>query len=479
MADLLRTSLGAFNWFVLSYFLVLNAIYLVLLVLASRTILGGRGRPDGPSCDDIFANPFTPPISVVMSAYNEELGVVESARAALDLEYPEIEVVVVDDGSTDATFDRLQDAFDLVEVAPAIEQDVPVNGAVRSVHVPRAGEPLVVVRKVNTSRRADGVNAGINAARHPLVCCVDADSILERDALLRVVRPFIEDPERVVASGGVIRPVNGSTVHRGELTEVRQPKGWIPRIQVVEYVRAFLLGRTGWSRAQGLLIISGAFGLFRRDVLVEVGGYDPTSIGEDADLVAKIHRATRDAGRDARIVYVPDPVCWTEVPSTRHDLAKQRRRWSAGLFGVLRKQKGMIGRPRYGRIGLVVLPYFLAFELLGPVVELVGVVAVVVGLATGAVDPPFAVLFLLVAVMFGVLLSVASLVLEEISFHRYTRWVDLRASVLAAVLENLGFRQMHAWWRLKGLIDGVTDPGKSWGELTRTGFQDEAGAATR
>jgi cellulose synthase/poly-beta-1,6-N-acetylglucosamine synthase-like glycosyltransferase len=475
MADHLCSALAVFDWFVLGYFLVLNTIYLGLLFLAGRTIVGSLGRPEAPVHDDIFANPFTPPVSLVMSAYNEELGVVGSTRAALDLHYPELEVVVVDDGSTDATFERLREAFDLLEAAPAMDDDVPVNGAIRSVHVPRNGEPLVVVRKVNTARRADGVNAGVNVARHPLVCCIDADSILERDALLRVVRPFVEDPARVVAVGGVVRAVNGSTVRRGELVDARQPRSWLARIQVVEYVRAFLLGRTGWSRFGGLLIISGAFGLFRRDVFVEVGGYDPTSIGEDADLVAKIHRKLRDDGRDYRVVYVPDPVCWTEVPSTRADLATQRRRWSAGMFGVLWKQRSMIGNPRYGRMGVLVLPYFLVFELLSPIVEIVGLVAVAAGLAVGVVDVPFALLFLAVAVLYGVLLSVASLVLEEVSFHRYTRWSDLRVGLVASVLENIGYRQLHAWWRLKGLVDSVTEPGKGWGELTRTGFSSDMG----
>ena len=249
------------------------------------------------------------------------------------------------------------------------------------------------------------------------------------------------------------------------------PRPWLARIQVVEYLRAFLFGRVGWSRVGGLLIISGAFGLFRRDLVVEIGGLDLECIGEDAELVARIHHHHRALGqRDYRVVFISEPVCWTEVPATRKLLGRQRTRWSRGLAQVLRRHWRMIGNPRYGRIGLVVLPYYLIFELLGPLVELTGLILVAVGLPLGLVDPTFALLFALAAFGYGVLLSIASLALEEFSYHRYPSWRDLGIAIVAAGLENVGYRQLHALWRLRGLAAELRGEEIKWGEMPRAGL---------
>ena len=473
MRDMVVDVLRTFDWFVLGYFLVLNTSYLVLVIVAAGDTTKSLRRSTESGHDDIFANPLTPPISVVMGAYNEEACIVESVRATLGLRYPQFEVVVIDDGSTDGTFDALRNEFDLIDVAPDIDHDVALVGAIRSMHVPTSTLPLVVVRKTNVGKRADALNAGLNAAQYPLVCCVDADSILERDALLRVAKPFVDDPERVIATGGVIRAVNGSTVYRGQLSSIRQPRSWLARIQIIEYLRSFLLGRTGWSKFGSLLIISGAFGLYRRDLLLEIGGFDPTSLGEDADAIIALHKLQRDRGSNYRIVYVPEPVCWTEVPTTRDVLGRQRSRWSHGLAQVLWKYRHMMCNPKYGRIGMVAMPYYLVFELLGPIVELFGVAAVILGLTFGVVNTEFALIFAVVALLYGITLSIAALLVEEISFHKYSRWRDLGVGFAAAVAENIGYRQLHAWWRLKGLVNAVRSNEPEWGEMTRAGFDTE------
>ncbi|HEX5533369.1 MAG TPA: glycosyltransferase [Actinomycetales bacterium] len=457
---------------VLAYFLLINTSYLVLIAVAAVEFARHLRRARFAGLEEAAASPLTQPVSVLVPAYNEELGIVSSVRAMLSLRYPEHEVVVVDDGSRDSTFERLRAAFDLVQVPRVVPSDVPVRQEPSSVHMPADGRtPLVVVRKEN-SGRSDSLNVGINMARYPLVAMVDADSVLDPDALLVVAKPFADDPLRTVATGGVIRAVNGSKVVAGRVVDVRMPRLMLARIQVVEYLRAFLLGRTGWSRLGSLIIISGAFGLFRRDVLVSVGGLDPDCIGEDFELVMRVHRHMRREKRDYAITFVAEPVSWTEVPSTAKVLGNQRRRWHRGLWEVLWKYRGMVLNPRYGRIGMLALPYYWLFELMAPLIELVGLVLVPLGLLTGVVDPSYAIRFLLVAYGFALLVSLAALCVEELSFHRYSRWRDLLAVLVASVAENVGYRQLTAWWRLRGFTQGLTRRRPVWGTMTREGFDD-------
>ena len=474
-ADSAVAFLAGFDWFVLSYFLLLNTAYLMLLCLAALEFARHLRRLPFAGYDETYASPLTLPVSVIVPAYNEGPGIVEAVRAMLALRYPEFEILVVDDGSTDDTYARLGQAFDLVEVPRVVVDDVPVTGRVIAVSVPRSSLPLVVVRKENGGK-ADALNTGINIARYPLVCMVDADSLLDPDALITVSKPFADDPERVVATGGVVRAANGCTVIAGRIVDVRMPATWLARIQVVEYLRAFLMGRTGWSRLGALAIISGAFGVFRRDILLEVGGLAHGCIGEDADLVIRIHGHMRRQRRPYRVVFVAEPVAWTEVPTSVSILARQRRRWHRGLAQTLWRNRSMMLNPRYGRIGLLTLPYYLVFELLAPVVELVGIVAAVLGLAVGAVNTSFAVLFVSVALAYAIVLSIAALALEEFSFHRYHRWRDLALAVAAAFIENLGYRQLTAVWRLQGLWAELKGARVEWGTMSRQGFGGPPGA---
>jgi cellulose synthase/poly-beta-1,6-N-acetylglucosamine synthase-like glycosyltransferase len=469
--NLVRDAIVGFDWFVLFYFLALNTIFLGLVATAAVHAARTMSRTAFKGYDDIFANPLTPAVSVLVPAYNEAIGIVQSVNAMLHLRYPEFEVVVIDDGSTDDTFACLAEEFDLVEVPRVVPQVVPTKGELLSVHVPRGGEPLVVARKVNTSRRADALAVGVNVSKHPLLCMVDADSILEERALLGVAKPFVDDPEHVVAVGGVLRAVNGTTVEAGRIVDAQMPSGWLERIQVIEYLRSFFLGRVAWARMNGLLIVSGAFGLFRRDIVVAVGGLRVDSLGEDAELVASIHEHLRRTGEPYRVAFASEPVCWTEVPSTAKVLGVQRRRWSYGLAQVLWNHRRMIGNPRFGRVGLVVLPFYLVFELIAPIVELFGVAAVVGALLLGFLNVQFAVLFGIVSIAYGVLLSVAALAIEEFSSRRYRRWNDLFAALGASLIENLGFRQVHAWWRVRGLVAATFRRQTTWGEMPRKGFE--------
>ncbi|GLW30584.1 glycosyltransferase family 2 protein [Actinoplanes regularis] len=463
------------NDLLLVYFVVLNSCYLALIGLAFVEFGRAQRRRTFSGTDELFRNPLTPAVSLLVPAHNEGPVIVPAVRALTALRFPRFQVVVIDDGSTDDTFERLRAGFDLVEVPYVVPDDVPHHGEVRSVHVARdSPDTLLVVRKRNGGK-ADALNVGVNLARHELVCMVDADSILDHDALLAVVKPFAEDPLRVVAAGGVVGIVNGCRVSAGRVVDVRMPRQWVVRIQIVEYLRAFLTGRTGWSRLGGLIVISGAFGLFRRDVLVRVGGMALDTVGEDAEVVVRLHRRLREADADYRIVFLPEPISWSQSPSTLRVLGRQRRRWHRGLAEVLRTHRVMIGNPRYGRIGLIALPYYLLFELIAPFVELLALILLPLGLLIGAVNLQFAWRFVLAAYGYGIVVSLAALILEELSFHRYRRWRDITWGFLAAVAENLGYRLLLAPAQVYGVWLAWRGREAVWGTNLRTDFEEPTG----
>jgi cellulose synthase/poly-beta-1,6-N-acetylglucosamine synthase-like glycosyltransferase len=467
---LIRELLRVTNWAILTYFVALNSGYLVLICLAGLEFGKHLRRAPFAGADDMFRSPLTLPVSVIVPAHNEGAGIVAAVQAMTALRYPRYEIVIVDDGSTDDTFALLRAQFDLVEVPRVVPQEVPYRSQVLSVHVARGNpEALTVVRKTNGGK-SDALNVGINLARHPLVCMVDADSVLDPDALLSVAKPFGDDPLRVAACGGVVRIANGCKVIGGRVVDVRMPRQWLVRIQVVEYLRAFLMGRTGWSRLGGLVVISGAFGIFRRDLVVKIGGMAYDTIGEDAELVVRLHHYLRERGEDYRVIFVAEPVSWSEAPSSLRVLGRQRRRWHRGIAEILAKHRRMIGNPRYGRIGLVALPYYVVFELLAPFIELSALVLLPLGLGIHAVDLAFAWRFALVAYGYGLLVSLVSLFIEEVSFHRYPRWSDLLRGILAAVIENFGYRQLLAVWQVVGAAGAWRGRTAVWGTMHREGF---------
>ncbi|MFI7598043.1 glycosyltransferase [Actinoplanes sp. NPDC049681] len=470
MNHVVRELLRYTDFGIFAYFIALNSGYLVLIVLAGLEFRRHLRRLPFAGADDMFRSPLTLPVSVIVPAYNEGAGIVAAVQAMTALRYPRYEVVVVDDGSSDDTFELLRKRFDLVAVPRVVPAEIPYRSQVLSVHVARANpQTLTVVRKTNGGK-ADALNVGINLARHPLVCMVDADSVLDPDALLSVAKPFGDDPLRVAACGGVVRIANGCKVVGGRVVDVRMPKPWLLRVQVVEYLRAFLMGRTGWSRLGGLVVISGAFGIFRRDLVVQIGGMDPDTIGEDAELVVRLHHHLRQAKADYRVIFVAEPVSWSEAPSSMRVLGRQRRRWHRGIAEILSKHRGMILNPRYGRIGLLALPYYVVFELLAPFVELLAVVLLPLGLWVGAVNIGFAWRFVLVAYGYGLLVSLVSLFIEEVSFHRYPRWSDMVRGVAAAILENFGYRQVLAVWQAAGAIGAWRGRKAVWGVMQREGF---------
>ncbi|MBH0052830.1 glycosyltransferase family 2 protein [Salinibacterium sp. SWN139] len=459
------------TWVLIVYYAIYNGVFLVVLLKGALEVSREVNWPSSMTLSEIFANPLTPGISIIVPAHNEESGIVDAVLALRNLRYPLTRIVVVDDGSTDETFQRLKDNFDLRPTSKVLAAAPQHEGKITELWATRSGD-LTVVRKESVRLRSDAVNAGLRAADQEIVCMIDADSLLERDALLHIVAPFVADPT-VLGVGGVIRPANGVTVSRGAVTKVQMPKKWVERIQVVEYLRAFLVGRTGWASIKGLMIISGAFGAFRRDAVLEVGGLDSTSLAEDADLVVAITKKARDEKRPYRIAFVAEPVCWTEVPNTFSALSTQRRRWSQGLGELIAKQRKMILNPRYGVLGMLTLPYFVLFEFYGPIFGVLGAFIALAGAITGLITWQLFALAFFVSVGLSLVSSLASVLIEESAYHRYSRLRDVVVLLMTTIVELMGFHLVHTWWRLQGVYRALFKRPSEWGTIERAGFEQE------
>lgn len=460
---ILHSALETVQWIFLSYFLLLNGTYLALT--ASALISLRRYLSGGNAAERVYAR-LEIPISLIVPAYNEEATIVASVRALLQLRYQQFEVIVINDGSRDGTLAALEKEFALQPFPEAYRVQVrskPVRGVYRSLIHPN----LRVIDKENGGCKADASNAGLNAARYPLFYCGDADSVLDPDSLRRAVRPFLEDP-RTIACGGTVRVVNGCRVRGGFLERVGLPRNPLALLQIIDYLRSFLGGRMGWVPINGLLIVSGAFGVFHRQTVIDAGGYRPEAIGEDMDLIVRLHRMLSERGQEYRIAFVPDPVCWTDVPEDLATLARQRKRWQRGLADSLHYSRKLCFARGSGAAGWLAFPFFLIFELFGPVVEVCGYAVMLLAFALGALSMQSFLVFVAAAFGLGVLLSASSLLLEELSFHVYPRARDLLLLFLVAILENFGYRQLTAFWRVQALIDWLRGRKIAWGAMKRS-----------
>ena len=460
-----RLALDVLQWVFLLYFAGLNLVYIGLNLVALRVIGRERALREVEALPEYGAG-LEPGVSLLVPAYNEEATIAASVRSMLQLAYPDVEIIVINDGSKDRTLAVLQREFALQPFPEAYRIALPVK-PVRGIYRSPLHPNLRVIDKDNGGK-ADALNAGINAARHALFCGVDADSILQRDSLRRIVRPFMED-RRIIACGGTIRIANGCSIAQGYIESVGMPRNWLARVQIVEYLRAFLFGRLGWSPMNALLIISGAFGLFRRMAVIEAGGYRTSTIGEDMELVVRLHRLSREGGHDYRIVFVPDPVCWTEAPESLAVLRSQRVRWQRGLMESLWANRSLMFARRSGAVGWLAFPVMVVFEAIGPAIELAGYLFMAGAFAMGWISSAAFAAFMVLAIGLGLMLSASSLLLEEMSFRLYPKLAHLRVLVAAMFLENLGYRQLNSWWRLVGIWKWLRGGHGVWGEMARKG----------
>ena len=470
--DKLELILLRMDYLAIIYFLIINGTYILLNLTAFFSIRRSWFYQSVVDYDKIFQSEFYKPLSIIVPAYNEEETITENVKSILSLQYPEIEIVVVNDGSSDNTLEKLKERFELKPSSKVNTSDLKTN-EIKEIYKSPDYPELFVVDKENGGK-ADALNAGINVAQFPLVCNIDADSLIDSRALLKVVEPFVND-WRVVAAGGSIRIGNDCETRGGEVQKVKLSRKPLVIFQVVEYLRAFLFGRVGWAAINSLLIISGAFGVFRRKYIVEAGGYSTDTVGEDMELVLKLNRFMKGSERNYKIVFLPDPVCWTQVPEDIKTLGKQRSRWQRGLGESLLKNKKMFFNPRFGLKGLVAFPFFVFVEFLSPVFEVIGYSVILLSLILGIGNWQLYGLFFVSAILLGILLSSLSILFEELTFRKYTNLKDILILFAFSILENLGYRQLHTLWRLRGiweLIRGKTE----WGEQKRKKFTEQEDA---
>lgn len=466
-ADYLLSGAHAVGWIVLGLSILQYAVYTLQSFLAFFELRRNRTEERRANAGWMIGTRSIPGISLLVPAYNEERTIVENIHSLLTLRYPRYEIIVVNDGSKDGTARAVIEAFQLQRVElrrPHAAPCRPIRGIYRHPDYPN----LVFIDKENGGK-SDALNAAMNYARHRLICGVDADSLLDHNSLLKAARPFVEHPNRLIAVGGTIRIANGCEVHGGMIVNEAAPRRLLPLFQVVEYLRAFLIARLALSRMNAVSIISGAFGLFKRSAVLSVGGYTHGTVGEDMELIVKLHRHFRERGEPYDILFVPDPVCWTEAPETVAVLRRQRTRWQRGLCEVLWRHRDMLFNPHYGRVGGAGLPMFLIFDVLGPFLDLAGLLLLPLFWWWGLLSFKFLAAFFALVVCYGVCLSMVALVLGELALFRTTRKRDMLLCAFAAVAENFGYRQLNSLWRIEGIWQFFRGQ-KDWGEMTRTGF---------
>jgi cellulose synthase/poly-beta-1,6-N-acetylglucosamine synthase-like glycosyltransferase len=418
----------------------------------------------------LASSQHAPSVSILAPAYNEGNTIIENVRSLLSLYYSNIEVIIINDGSKDDSIDKLTEAYDLEKIDFHVYYKIKTK-EVKGVYKSRnpVYKKLVVVDKVNGGK-ADALNVGINVSANDIIVCIDVDCILEQDSVLKMIKPFLEETgKKVIASGGVVRIANSCEIRDGRLIKVHLPQNYYARMQSLEYIRAFILGRMAWARLNGLLLISGAFGAFDKEIAIIAGGYDHNTVGEDMELVVRMRRHMEENKIPYQVTYIPDPLCWTEAPVSAKILGRQRNRWTRGTVETLKFHKVMFFNPRYGVLGMLSYPYWLFFEMLAPIIEFFGFF-VFLGMAIlGMIDwNMFFALFVFI-MSFGYMYSAFAAFMEVISYNMYRRRSDMAKLLLTALTEPFFFHPFGVWSAMKGYVDIIRKK-KSWGEMTRQGF---------
>ena len=456
--------------FLILSFLVIS-VNMVMMVLSSLEMRDYLRKNQFADYGDIITSPIAPGVSILAPAYNEGQTIVQNVKSLLSLHYGRFEVIVINDGSKDDTLEKLIQSFELVKTDYAYNAEIEtqeVRGVYKSTNM--SFRRLVVIDKFNGGK-ADALNTGINVANMELLACIDVDCILSSDSISRMVRPFMEETNRkVIAVGGVIGIANNCDVQDGTVTTYRVPETTLGRFQVIEYFRAFLMGRMAWARVNGLMLISGAFGFFRTDIVRKVGGYFPKTVGEDMELIVRMRRYMCEENIPYKVGYVPDPLCWTEVPESKDVLSRQRNRWMRGTIETLQLHRKIKLNPKYGIIGTIAYPFWAMFEKNAPILEILGLIYTSVLIFVGDFSAVYFIALLVMMYLLSLLVSSFSVLYEQIAFNHYKNKRDLRKLIWMIVTEPLWMHPMVVWWGLKGHYDFIKGKG-GWGSMIRKGFK--------
>lgn len=418
----------------------------------------------------LASSPHAPSVSILAPAYNEGATIIENVRSLLSLYYSNLEVIIINDGSKDDCLQKLIDAYQLEKIDFHVQYRI-ASKEVRGVYKSRnkVYKKLVVVDKVNGGK-ADALNVGINISANDYIICIDVDCILEQDAILKMVKPFLEETDsKIIASGGVVRIANSCEIKDGRLLKVHLPENYWARMQSLEYIRAFILGRMAWAKLNGLLLISGAFGAFDKDIAIKAGGYDHKTVGEDMELVVRMRRYMEELKQPYKVTYIPDPLCWTEAPVSSKILGRQRNRWTRGTIETLKFHKVMFFNPKYGLLGMLSYPYWFFFEMLAPLIEFFGMIVFLLLTIFGFINWHVFIALLVFIISFGYLYSAFAAYMEVTSYNMYRRRTDMMKLLATALTEPFVFHPFVVWAAIKGYVDIIRKK-NSWGEMTRTGF---------
>jgi hypothetical protein len=449
--------------------LILFGSYLALGVFSALALRKYLRKNSYINYNSLVFSPLSPRISIIAPAFNESKTIIDNVRTLLALYYNNYEVILVNDGSTDNTFEKVKEAYDLVRVNYYFDYRIPcerIKGVYKSKNP--SYNRLTVIDK-NNGGKADSLNAGINICQSSLFVSIDADSIIEPDSILKLVKPFLEEKERkVIGTGGVIRIVNSCDIERGHIREIKIPQKFLPRLQVLEYTRAFLLGRMAWSHLDGLMLISGAMGIFDRETVIRAGGYSIKTVGEDMELVLRMRRYMAEQNTKYEVTYIPDPLCWTEVPSDLKSMRRQRTRWTRGLIESLYTHRKLFFNRKYKRLGLLGYPYWFFFEWLAPLIAFSGFIYTIYLITRNALNWPFYLLLFIFVYSFAVSLSTWAVLFEEITFHKYKKKRDVLKLLSSALLEPF-FYPVHTYFAVRGNFEAMRRK-KGWGKAERSGF---------
>lgn len=463
-----------YNHFIFLFAGSLMLWYLIISLISIREILLYKRKNSFIDLKKLLSSPYTPPISIVAPAYNEGSTIINSVHSLLSLQYPRFEVIIINDGSTDNTLRKMVKEFSLVQVDYAYNERVttqPVRGFYKSTNP--AYSKLLIIDKENGKSKADASNAGVNAASFPYFVCTDVDCVIDNQALLLLVKPFLDEEKRVIANGAIIRISNGCDVEQGFMVNIKAPNNFLTSVQEIEYLRSFLLGRMAWSKINGLIIVSGGIGLFDREIALAAGGYDPKSFGEDMEITVRMRKHMHKIKQKYAVKYIPESLCWTEVPPNLDIFMKQRVRWAKGLVQTLFKHRDMWFNPKYGRMGLVAFPYWILYEWLAPIIELVGLFSYSYLIYTGRLNFEFSLILLAFVFFFSVMITTIAILWEEYNNQVYKSKKEIFKLLMIIFLEPFLFHPIVVYASIKGNISMLFGTKHHWGNMGRMGTDDD------